>query len=174
MGLEWDIKNEHVGFGWKPFRGLGSKVVGSVIFWVVEWDICEGLKGFHHCWSCCYWWCFLGGWWRSSWDWVIWWCMNCGVKRQMKLEWHWKRQNSSLLNTYSMVRDFTSWGIELIGTHNSLHATVRNIYHLSGLWTADLDYGTFEAAKQTILINSAMYLAFSKHNAKWCTTPNNH
>ena len=42
MGLEWDIKNEHVGFGWKPFRGLGSKVVGSVIFWVVEWDICEG------------------------------------------------------------------------------------------------------------------------------------
>ena len=116
MGLEWDIKNEHVGFGWKPFRGLGSKVVGSVIFWVVEWDICEGLKGFHHCWSCCYWWCFLGGWWRSSWDWVIWWCMNCGVKRQMKLEWHWKRQNSSLLNTYSMVRDFTSWGIELIGT----------------------------------------------------------
>ena len=124
MGLEWDIKNEHVGFGWKPFRGLGSKVVGSVIFWVVEWDICEGLKGFHHCWSCCYWWCFLGRWWRSSWDWVIWWCMNCGVKRQMKLEWHWKRQNSSLLfngKRLYQLRHWANWNTQLTTCHCQKH-----------------------------------------------------
>lgn len=157
----WDIKNEHVGFGWKPFRWLGSEVIGSVIFWAVEWDICEGLKGFHYCWSCCYWWCFLDGRWRSSWDWV---CMKCGVKDKWNLNGI-ERDRTQV--SYSMVRDFTSWGTELIGTHNLLHGIVTDIYHLSGLWTADLDYGTFEAAKQTILINSAMSLAFIKLNAKW-------